>query len=59
MQIENLLAQVKTLSSSLNTGDRAKVQRSLLKALSHVETPYEYMLRLSGSVSRSFLIHYS
>ncbi|KAG5659889.1 hypothetical protein KAF25_003411 [Fusarium avenaceum] len=48
-QIENLLAQVKTLGSSLNTGDRAKVQRSLLNALSHVETPYEYMLRLSGS----------
>ncbi|KAK7403402.1 hypothetical protein QQX98_010815 [Neonectria punicea] len=48
-QIDNLLTQVKTLSSSFNAGDRAKVQKSLLNALSHVETPYEQMLRLSGS----------
>ncbi|PCD28485.1 hypothetical protein FGRA07_03624 [Fusarium graminearum] len=49
MQIDNLLAQVKVLGSSLNVADRAKVQKSLLDALSHVETPYEHMLRLSGS----------
>lgn len=53
MQIDELLAQVKVLGSSLNAADRAKVQKSLLDALSHVETPYEHMLRLSGSVRRS------
>ncbi|PNP73498.1 hypothetical protein FNYG_13148 [Fusarium nygamai] len=47
-QIDNLLAQVKTLGNSLNAQDRAKVQKSLLDAMSHVETPYEHMLRLSG-----------
>ncbi|KAG5742681.1 hypothetical protein H9Q70_014582 [Fusarium xylarioides] len=49
VQIANLLAQVKPLGSSLNARDRAKVQKSLLDALSHVETPYEHMLRLSGA----------
>ncbi|KAF4447567.1 O-methyl transferase B [Fusarium austroafricanum] len=51
VQIDNLLAQVKTLGTSLNARDRAKVQKSLLDALSHVETPYEQMLRLSGSLA--------
>lgn len=55
-KINHLLAQVKTLgaSDSLSVEDRAAVQQSLLETLAHTETPYEHMLRLSGSVSRPF-----
>ena len=49
-KIDSLLAQVQTLGSSLDTANRAAVQQSLLNALARVETPYEHMLRLSGSV---------
>lgn len=55
-QVHDLLAQVKELSSQLSTAERGEVQHSLLGVLSQVETPYEYMLRLSRSV-RPFLCH--
>ncbi|GKT46890.1 O-methyltransferase lepI [Colletotrichum spaethianum] len=49
-QIDGLLAQVKALDlSSLSASDRAKAQQSVLDVLSNVETPYEHLLRLSGS----------
>ncbi|GJD03197.1 hypothetical protein ColKHC_12022 [Colletotrichum higginsianum] len=49
-QLDNLLSQVKALDlSSLGPSDRAKAQQSLVEALSTAETPYEHLLRLSGS----------
>lgn len=52
-KINDLLLQVRALSSSESLGveDRAAVQQSLLEALAYSETPYEHLLRLSGSVS--------
>lgn len=53
VKINDLLEQVKSssFSDSLSVEDRAAVQQSLLETLAHAETPYEHLLRLSGSVS--------
>lgn len=54
-KINDLLEQVKSLGSSdaLSVEERAAVHQSLLETLAHTETPYEHLLRLSGSVSLS------
>ncbi|TKW57451.1 hypothetical protein CTA1_8558, partial [Colletotrichum tanaceti] len=49
-KLDNLISQVKALDlSSLGPSDRAKAQQSLIEALATAETPYEHLLRLSGS----------
>jgi hypothetical protein len=52
-QAKDLLAEVNAIDiDSLSPEDRSNVQESLLGALQHAETPYEHLLRLSGSVGR-------
>lgn len=51
-KLNDLLAQVRALDiSSLSPSERAEAQKSLSDALADAETPYEHLLRLSGSVS--------